>query len=328
MSRHPLKPEEIVRCATALIGSPPASLALIRHGRNNKIFRCETSSGIFAVKCYARDVGRSGKRLDAEYAALELLSEHRFENVPTPVGRDDDAQLAVYTWLDGTPPVSTMVSDVDVAVDFLAAIDAIDPVMRRLARLPYASDAIVSREDAYAQMARRRVTFERVRNTAGLGALLDRWDRVADEVRLYVDSRAVLGGQWTDRPVPGDCLILSPSDFGFHNSLRQAEGGLVFVDFEYFGWDDPAKLLCDVLWHPGMVLSDAQKVRFVDRFKKGLRPNDAAFNDRVEVLYPIAAMCWALIALNGFLPGRKVLPDALGVAARIMHQVSKKIGIE
>ena len=34
---------------------------------------------------------------------------------------------------------------------------------------------------------------------------------------------------------------LSPSDFGFHNALRTPAGTMVFLDFEYFGWDDPAK---------------------------------------------------------------------------------------
>ena len=38
---------------------------------------------------------------------------------------------------------------------------------------------------------------------------------------------------------------LSPSDFGLHNALRGQDGQLRFVDFEYFGWDDPVKLVSD-----------------------------------------------------------------------------------
>ena len=38
--------------------------------------------------------------------------------------------------------------------------------------------------------------------------------------------------------------FLSPSDFGFHNIL-QSEGRLNFLDFEYAGRDDLAKLLSD-----------------------------------------------------------------------------------
>ena len=31
---------------------------------------------------------------------------------------------------------------------------------------------------------------------------------------------------------------ISPSDFGFHNSIIDREGNINFVDFEYSGWDD------------------------------------------------------------------------------------------
>ena len=34
---------------------------------------------------------------------------------------------------------------------------------------------------------------------------------------------------------------LSPSDFGFHNALLRGGREWVFLDFEYFGWDDPGQ---------------------------------------------------------------------------------------
>ena len=39
-------------------------------------------------------------------------------------------------------------------------------------------------------------------------------------------------------------LQISPSDFGFHNALR-TNTGPVFFDFEFSGWDDPAKTIID-----------------------------------------------------------------------------------
>src|SRR6202040_3710161 len=61
--------------------------------------------------------------------------------------------------------------------------------------------------------------------------------------------------------LPQEKRSLVPSDFGFHNSLRRMDGTLAFVDFEYFGWDDPVKLTADILLHPGMSLGDAQRAR-------------------------------------------------------------------
>jgi len=94
---------------------------------------------------------------------------------------------------------------------------------------------------------------------------------------------------------------LSPSDFGFHNALRRPDGSLVFIDFEYFGWDDPVKLTADFLWHPAMRLDTAERRTFL----KGVRElygGDAGFLKRLAVSYPFYGIRWTLIILNEFLP--------------------------
>ena len=52
--------------------------------------------------------------------------------------------------------------------------------------------------------------------------------------------------------LPVEQRTLSPSDFGFHNALRRPDGRVVFLDLEYFGWDDPAKMISDFLLHPAL----------------------------------------------------------------------------
>ena len=47
--------------------------------------------------------------------------------------------------------------------------------------------------------------------------------------------------------LPRHKQILSPSDFGFHNSLMTINGSLTFIDFDYFDWDDPVKLTADFI---------------------------------------------------------------------------------
>ena len=67
--------------------------------------------------------------------------------------------------------------------------------------------------------------------------------------------------------IPRTQQILSPSDLGFHNCIKGNDGLLTFIDFDYFGWDDPVKLTCDFLLHPGMVLSDQQKTLWLKSMK-------------------------------------------------------------
>ena len=103
----------------------------------------------------------------------------------------------------------------------------------------------------------------------------------------------------TEVPIPLSERTLSPSDFGFHNAIRRAGGRLVFLDLEYFGWDDPAKTAADFLLHPGMQLAGTLKRRFFSRIA-------AAFASvptlplRVRAVYPLFALKWCAILLNDF----------------------------
>ena len=55
-----------------------------------------------------------------------------------------------------------------------------------------------------------------------------------------------------DQPLDPAERCLSPSDFGFHNAILANDGRLRFIDFEYAGWDDPSKLICDFFCQPAV----------------------------------------------------------------------------
>ena len=96
---------------------------------------------------------------------------------------------------------------------------------------------------------------------------------------------------------------LVPADFGFHNALRRPDGTLAFLDFEYFGWDDPVKLTADIILHPGMSLSATQKRRFRGCAER-IYDEDCRFAARLRAYLPLFGLRWALILLNEFIPDR------------------------
>jgi hypothetical protein len=93
--------------------------------------------------------------------------------------------------------------------------------------------------------------------------------------------------------------ILSPSDIGFHNALRVSGGELVFIDFEYFGWDDPAKLISDFVLQPEVQLDRA----LLDRFRDGVfrLVGDVTLPDRYRLYVQLFRLKWVLILLNEYL---------------------------
>ena len=91
--------------------------------------------------------------------------------------------------------------------------------------------------------------------------------------------------------------ILSPSDFGFHNIL-ETMGQLQFFDFEYAGWCDPAKLICDFACQPERQIRPIQAQQFGEKISENLDlPSTMA---RFKVLLPLYRLKWCCILLNEF----------------------------
>jgi hypothetical protein len=94
---------------------------------------------------------------------------------------------------------------------------------------------------------------------------------------------------------------VSPSDFGFHNALAQPDGTPRFLDFEYAGWDDPAKMTGDFFAQ----LAVPVPTNFFDRFvheTTAAFPRPEELFQRARLLRPVYQIKWCCIALNVFLP--------------------------
>ncbi|MBT5876400.1 MAG: hypothetical protein HOH43_23455, partial [Candidatus Latescibacteria bacterium] len=116
--------------------------------------------------------------------------------------------------------------------------------------------------------------------------------RVRSNLRKWPEYDKDLGpSEWT----------LSPSDHGFHNAIQRQDGRWVFVDFEYAGWDDPAKMLADACLHPGVPVPRSLRKPFMERLLDRL-DMDGRMAARLRAVYPIVGLKWCLIMLNEFIP--------------------------
>ena len=87
----------------------------------------------------------------------------------------------------------------------------------------------------------------------------------------------------------------------FARNILVNKDGVVFIDFEYFGWDDPTKTISDFLLHPGMDLSHDMRQRFVCQVLNCIDASGRLTN-RLAALYPLFGLKWCLILLNEFIP--------------------------
>jgi hypothetical protein len=84
-------------------------------------------------------------------------------------------------------------------------------------------------------------------------------------------------------------------------AVEQAAPALVFIDFEYFGWDDPAKTVADFFLQPAVPVPREQRLPFFRAVAGFYGPG---LERRLPLVYGYLSLKWCLIILNVFLrPG-------------------------
>jgi hypothetical protein len=281
----------------------PAALSIERlpGGGNNRVYRIETAAGPVLLKEYFQHPADQRDRLAAEYAFTNFAWSHGIRALPQPLACDRAAGLGLYEFIAGCKlaPGDVTAAHVDGAAAFFAAVNGHrdDPAA---ARLPIASEACFSIAEHLACVDRRVARLATIapesdlhREAQNLVAtrLMPAWTGVRAAVAASVHP--------LDAPLPIAARVLSPSDFGFHNCLVTT-AGLKFIDFEYAGWDDPAKTVCDFFCQPGVPVPGEHFERFLAAVISAT--GDAGIRDRVALLRPVYELKWCCIMLNEFLP--------------------------
>ena len=287
------------------LGEAVATLAALPPGGNNTLWKAVTGRGrSFLIKRYAARPGDDRERLGREIGALGFLWGQGVRCIPEPAFAVPELGVGVFAFVEGAPVRlgEVTAADVSAAADFLV-------LLRRLAgqpeaaALPPASEAVFAPAGYREVIERRREGLLAVASRAEEG--LERFLR-QDLAGLLEEAAGFARAEAGRRGVPWEegldqaWRTLSPSDFGFHNALRRPDGTLVFVDFEYFGWDDPAKAVADFLHHPAARVPPLLRAPFVEAVVRGF-PKGTAVADRLAVVYPLTGVNWCLIALNPFL---------------------------
>ncbi len=300
MSSLPTEPlerdfEDVLELARRLCGTP-ISVEICRGGGNNRVYHVVARDAAYALKCYGA-IESDRDRLSQEFDGLSFLKDAGIERcIPAPYAIDRESRCALYEWIDGCKLSGHGIVDIDAAVTFLGQLHRVRN-LPSAATLPPATEAVLQPLDLLAQLQRRLTRLASV--TASERALAG---FLHTELEPELRRRAARLTALADRDtLPLGARTLSPSDFGFHNTIRRSDGNLVFIDFEYFGWDDPVKLVADFLWHPAMQLSRAERTRFVDGVTL-LFAGDPGFSRRLELTFPLYGIRWALIMLNEFMP--------------------------
>ena len=284
----------------------PFEIVEISGGANNRVYKLETGSAKYLMKSYFTDEEDRRDRLSAEFGFSDFLWCEGIQCIPRPVVQDTENRSALFEYVEGKKILSKGVDEdlVSEALDFWVNINTLKN-STRAERIPTASEAYFSINGHLNNVSNRLKKLSKIETdhdvsqTAKLFVndnLIPYWDSLKSEV--VTDS--TLEGINIDDLLPEADRCLSPSDFGFHNAILTKSGALKYFDFEYAGWDDPAKFVCDYFCQPEIPVSMEHFQAFSETVSSEF--SDAGFHQfRMNLLLPVYQMKWCAILLNDFL---------------------------
>ena len=321
-SEHLLGEVALVRSASTLAGlSSSATLRPLKGGANNRVFQLGENA---VVKRYFQHPGDTRDRFATERAFYNYTSTIDLSCVPKVFGWDQTNRLGVFEFVKGTAPVTAAAPQIEAAMKFLGQLNGQRD--RTEARsLPSAAEACLSLDTHLATVRRRidgvsalpchdELDAEAVEFVAQI--LQPLWKTTCDSLR----SSYTVSDLRQELPQQDRCI--SPSDFGFHNALAREDDTLVFFDFEYAGWDDPAKLVSDFFCQPDVPVAPTFFEHVITSVAQSLKlANQEAFAARCRCLLPIYQIKWSCILLNDFTPvGRDRREFSLGPAEAVTRR--------
>jgi len=303
-------------------------LSRLAGGKNNQVYRVEMDAGSpLVLKRYFSDPRDPRDRLRAEWDFLQHAWSRGMRCVPEPLACDTSAHAGLYSFVEGRKLLAAELNPahIEAAIDFVLAVNA-----RPRAALAPGSEACFALAEHVATVERRVARLEQLdpdapHAKAAQSFVAKRLLPIWHAVKLNLEVAAQAAGIPMEQALATDDRCLSPSDFGFHNALIDAAGRLTFLDFEYAGSDDPAKLVSDFFCQPEIPVPSGYHPTFIARVADGLGLDEKG-RARCRMLLDAYRIKWTCIILNDFLPlgaARRAFAETSAWAARCAAQLEK-----
>tara|TARA_B110000003_G_scaffold164780_1_gene164729 strand:+ start:14774 stop:15763 length:990 start_codon:yes stop_codon:yes gene_type:complete len=267
----------------------------IEGGKNNLAFKVEADNKKYFAKFYL-----SNKHLNAELKFLQYLQTIKIDNTPNPVFVSQKDNLAIHEFIDGKPFQKKYLKK-DVIMEAAQFLHKINKKKIGKINIENASESSFDLQGHFRIIDKRIFLLKNIDHSDSLNIevinlikeLLSYWEEVKNNILSLKSNNQF-------QELKKEDICISPSDFGFHNCIVGSNNKTYFIDFEYAGFDDPAKTLSDFFIQPEIEVPK----KFLEEF--GLIafkdcPNKLDTIERTKILFPMFQVKWVCIVLNEFL---------------------------
>ena len=284
---------EIKHLINSIYEGPVYDIEKIEGRGNSRIYKVSIDEkNSLVLKEYPDLLIDPRTRLITEVNALKLVED--LHKTPKVIAFDKLQNIALYEWIEGENLSKIEDNYIIQALDFIESLQN----LRGKNSWCLASEACLNAKQLFTQINYRFDRLSKVKNKDLHDFLVFTFKPLFSKV--WASSERNWPSDNLEKNLPKSMQVFSPSDFGFHNAILKDDGELKFIDFEYFGRDDPVKLVADFIWHPGMELNTLQKIKWLKR-AISIFDKDPEFYSRFNAAWPLYGLRWTLILLNEFL---------------------------
>ncbi len=275
-------------------------------GQNSKIYIVSLKNKEnLIVKFYPPKKKDQRERLKTEFSAFQTLWNNQIRQVPKPLNFNYKKNCAVYSFLSGKNKSATEINKDDIlqVVNFVKLLKNISKNYSADS-FQSASEACFSLNEVFDNIEERlkilNLSCIKLTNKT-LSELLLRLQFCYSQIKPWAIKQAKGIPLFPSSHLTQDLRILSPSDLGFHNAILDEQSNWNFLDFEYFGWDDPVKLIIDFMIHPAMNLNSELSQFWLEKMLD-LFSEYPGIEQKLRVYFPLLGIKWCCIFLNCFIP--------------------------
>lgn len=277
----------------------------LAEGERYRGFQVRTAGASFFLKEYVKAAGEAHDRLTTEFAFASYAWKNGLRQLPQPIGCDREHNLGLFEFIAGRRVLAQDINDdtVNQILDFLLTLNR----NRRLVdaqSLGRASEACFTFNAHFEAFTRRLKELKAMPGNAALDKeaylfVKDELEPAWKRTQAWVVERAKTAQLDLDQKLPEMERMLSPGDFGFHSLLLAHDGRARFIDFEYAGWDDPARVICDLFCRADSSVPIVHFNHFT-RSVAELSANPESLICRVLLLLPVYRLKWCCLLLEVF----------------------------
>jgi len=269
-------------------------------GINSTAFKIETDAEKYVLKIYNTNKTNNINRFNNEEKFLKFLNQCNFTNVPRIIKTNPRKSWILISWIEGEKIINVDRYFCKELLDFLVRLQNFrqSPFSKGL---PMASDTYLnlngyffSLKDRLFKILNRQKELEIVNKELSI-KLKNLIDKIKSEISNLLEF-SMVNKIDLNYVLPQKNRIISQSDVGFHNMIY-GNNEVNFIDFEYSGWDDPGKLVGDLLLQPDHKIP----IKYIDVLEIFMNTYIYKIdypNERLLLILKLTRLKWALIILN------------------------------